>query len=406
MITLSIQDARRLAISKQHLDGQKRPSMLDVIRDLGCLQLDPISHIAPTHQLVLWSRLGNYDLAELDALRWEHKALFEYWAHAASLVLTEEFPLYQWQMQRVKSRSKFEESMNENPEIRELYHRILARLKQEKAVFSRDIEDKNHHLRIDSRWYSGRYISLMLSGMWDRGEVTVVGRQGKQRQWGLMDDFLPEWTPRHVWTDEEVTMYAIQRSLQALGVATVKQMKIHYTRNRYPKLTAVLKKLLAEGTLLPVILENNGETIKGEWFIHKEDLALLKRIQTGNWKPKTTLLSPFDNLICDRDRTELLWQFYYRIEIYVPKAKREYGYYVLPILHGDQLIGRVDAKMNRKRSTFELHNIYAEPDAPDGIEVETAVFRAINNLAVFLGATQLEWGNVAAKWSSMASHAR
>ncbi|MEM7334367.1 MAG: crosslink repair DNA glycosylase YcaQ family protein [Chloroflexota bacterium] len=400
MIQLTVQDARRLAITKQHLDGANRPSMLDVIRDIGCLQLDPISHIAPTHQLVLQSRLGAYDQAELDHLRWDSRQLFEYWAHAASIVLTEEFPLHEWQMRRIRKRQGFKNFVKEN-KLAPLKKRILKQLAEEKAVFSRDIEEETRDPNWDHRWYSARYTPRLLSYMWDRGEVAVVGRNGKQRQWGLFDDFMPEWTPRERWSDTKISHYAIQRSIKALGVATVPQIKKHYTRSRYPKLTAVLPKLLKEKHIQSVTVLKENEPLPGDWYIHTDDIPLLESIQAGNWLPNTALLSPFDNLICDRDRTELLWDFYFRIEIYVPKAKRQFGYYVLPILHGDELIGRIDSKMDRKAGVYQVDNIYAQEGAVAGDEVETAVAQSIQNLGAFLGATQINIGQVPKIWHGL-----
>ena len=401
MIQLSVQDARRLAISKQHLDGQKPPSILDVIRDIGCLQLDPISHVAPTHQLVLWSRLGAYDHVELDHLRWNSRQLFEYWAHAASIVLTEEFPVHLWQMKKHRERLKYQNFLKENPDLLPLRDNILEQLAREKAVFSRDIEENIEKPRLDSRWYSGRYTPILLNYLWDQGEVTIVGRNGKQRQWGLLDEFLPDWTPREEWNDEQLSHFAIQRSLKALGVATVSQIKKHYTRRRYPKLTAVLPKLIKEQKIQPVSIMRDGHPLDGDWYIHTDDIPLLETIQAGRWQPKTTLLSPFDNLICDRDRTELFWEFFFRIEIYVPKAKRQFGYYVLPILHGDQLIGRLDSKMDRKTGHYQVDNIYAQDGAVSGDEVETAVAQPIQKLATFLGATEIQCLNVPQVWAGL-----
>lgn len=403
---LSVKDARRLAISKQRLNdsfrnGRSQTPMYDVIRDIGCLQLDPISHVAPTHQLVLWSRLGNYDHQELKNLRWKDRKLFEYWAHAASIVLTEEFPVHHWQMRRIQARPRFNNWLEENPQLVPLRERILKQLAEEKAVFSRDIQEAEGDPNWDHRWYSSRFSPRLLSAMWDRGEVVVVGRKGKQRQWGMMDDFLPEWTPREVWSDEQVSYYAIQRALKGLGVATEKQMKIHYTRHRYPKIKAIIKKLVADQKILPVTVVKEKAPLAGDWYIHAEDVPLLEAIQRGDWKPRTTLLSPFDNLICDRDRTELLWDFYFRIEIYVPKDKRQFGYYVLPILHGDELIGRIDSKWDRKTETYRVDNIYAEAGAKKGAGVQTAVSKTIQNLATFLGAKQIEIGNVPDKWPNI-----
>ena len=112
-------------------------------------------------------------------------------------------------------------------------------------------------------------------------------------------------------------------------------------------------------------------------------------MEAGAWQPRTTLLSPFDNLICDRARTELLWNFNFRIEIYVPKAKRQYGYYVLPILHGDQLIGRIDPAFDRKTGILKINAIHIEPDVPMTSEVAQAVTGAIEELAAFLGAREI-----------------
>ncbi|MCB8991052.1 MAG: YcaQ family DNA glycosylase [Ardenticatenaceae bacterium] len=401
MLTLTKQDVRRLAISRQHLDGAERPSLLDMIRDLGCVQLDPIRHVERTHLLVLWSRLGVFDVAELERLRFEERALFEYWAHAASLVLTEEWPVHNWYMRHLQQKP-FSKWFEERREVMEpLLEEMVAEF-QAGPKMSRDL-NLTHDPRFDSRWWSGRYVSILIDHLWSRGVLTVYGRpHNNHRVWGLAEEFWPDWTPREVWTEEQVTRFSVQKAVRALGAATPKQIKQHYTRGLYPKLTAVLKKLVKEGVLHEVaVLDDDGEPLKGPWYLHNDDVALLERIQRGDWNGRTTLLSPFDNLICDRDRTEQLFDFYFRIEIYVPKAKRQYGYYVLPILHGDRLIGRIDADMNRKTNTLHLHNVYAEPDAPGGVQTVQAIAQAANNLAQFLGADAVVWGNVPEIWAEM-----
>jgi uncharacterized protein YcaQ len=137
----------------------------------------------------------------------------------------------------------------------------------------------------------------------------------------------------------------------------------------------------------------------GAWFVHAEDLPLLERIQAGEWEPRTTLLSPFDNLIYERDRTELLFGFRFRTEIYMPKAKRQYGYYLLPILHGDRLIGRVDAAMERAQARLVVKAIHAEPDAPITVVAARAVGRALRELGAFLGAERVDLsGPVPERW--------
>lgn len=410
--SLSRQDARRLAISKQHLDGARRSQhgrsqtpLLDIIRDLGCVQLDPIRHVERTHRLVLWSRLGYFDKAALDNLRWQERSLFEYWAHAASLVLTEELPVHQWQMnfRADETRSSFARSYHkwfasEADVLYPLIDHVLAELAKNGPMLSREFEEVG---RYESRWSNGRYTSRVLDYLWTTGQIMVYGRPGNQRLWGLASEFWPAGAVEAAWQAEQMTAFAAQKSLRALGVATSAQIKKHYTRSMYPGLPQVLKKLVAEGTIEPVHIVEKGELLKGDWYLHQADVPLLEQIQAGQWQPYTTILSPFDNLICDRERTELLWDFYYRIEIYVPKAKREYGYYVLPILHNDKLIGRLDAKMNRKSQTLELNNIYAEAKAPKNGRTLKALRQAIAQMALFLQATDIEWGNVPEIWAGL-----
>ncbi len=401
---LTLQTVRRLAISRQYLDGRSCPPLLDLIRDLGCLQLDPISVVERPHYLIPWSRLGNYDRADLDRLLWEDKTLFEYWAHAASIVLTEEYPVHQWHMRR-HSDERFESyihsRLNGNVDVPALTQEILAQLGRDKAVFSREISDGIENPDPGTRWYSGRYVPRILDHLWSKGDAMIVGRQGKQRKWGLTDDFLPDWAPRDEWDDAQVCRFAVQKAVRALGAATTKQIKIHYTRDRYPNLAQTIAQLVQEGILIPVTIRGGEGLLPGDWVMHRDDLPLLAQIEQGDWQPRTTLLSPFDNLICDRDRTELLFGFYYRIEIYVPAAKREFGYYVLPILHGDQLIGRIDMKLDSKKGVLLAQTVYAE----DGVERDegmvTAVRESVQDLAQFLAANKVAWGTVPASWHEL-----
>ncbi len=406
MQQLTQQEARRLALSRQRLDDWQRPlpidrhTILDLIRRLGCVQLDPIRHVERTHLLVLWSRLGLFDLDELEQLRFTERAVFEYWAHAASLVLTEEWPVHNWMMRREAARKEaawFEAH-------REVFVSLLAEIKaqlEQGPKLSREL-DLEPGPQQNGRWWSGSYVGRLLQTMWTRGEVMVYGRpSNNHRLWGMADQFWPDWTPRENWDDEQVTRFAAQKAVRALGVATERQIKQHYTRGRYPKMKSALKKLLKEELLLPVTVRGSEGELPGPWYLHREDVGLLAEIQAGKWHGRTTLLSPFDNLICDRDRTEQLFDFHYRIEIYVPRKKRQYGYYVLPILHQDQLIGRVDAALDRQANRLRIDNLYAETDAPGDAATVPAIGQAVAELAEFLGAEAVVWGNLPEIWSDV-----
>jgi uncharacterized protein YcaQ len=397
--TLTVTDVRRLAITKQRLAGL-RPSpdaagMLQIVRDLACLQLDPISAVERSHLLVLWSRLGPYDPAELDKLLWQERQLFEYWAHAASIVLTEDYPLFHYTMKHHGTGdSDWAQRMREWVAANDaLYHHVLTTIGERGPLPSRQIEDLSQRDWQSSGWTGGRNVSRMLDYLWTKGDIMVAGRQGGQKLWDIAERFLPAWTPRESLPKHEIVNRATQKAIRALGVAQPAHIRYHFMRGTYANLPQVLDELEAEGRVQQVqLVGDGGELLPGPWYIHTDDLPLLERLERGDWQPRATLLSPFDNLICDRARTELLWDFHFRIEIYVPQAKRQYGYYVLPILHGDRLIGRIDPRMDRKRKRLTINAIYAEPDAPRTPETARAIGEAINSLATFLGAKEIDYG--------------
>jgi uncharacterized protein YcaQ len=410
MRILSLALARRLAITRQRLAGPRPPAdvtgIMHIVRDLGCLQLDPISAVARSHLLVLWSRLGPYDPAHLDALLWEERQLFEYWAHAASIVLTEDYPIHQARMRGYATGDlPWEQRVRVWVQANEaLRHHILTRLRQEGPLLSRQFKDESLMDWGSGGWTAGQNVGRMLDFLWSQGKIMVAGRSGLQKLWDLAERCLPDWTPRETLSEREVVYRAAQRSLRALGVARLTGIQQHYIRGRYPDLAEVLADLEAEGRILQVQIGEDGRVWPDAWYVHVDDLPLLERLAgaPGEWKPRTTLLSPFDNLICDRERTERLFNFKFRVEIYVPKAKRQYGYYVMPILHGDQLIGRVDPAMDRKQGRLTINAVYAEPQAPMTDEAARAIGGAVEELGAFLGAKEIVYGErVPAGWKSV-----
>jgi len=239
----------------------------------------------------------------------------------------------------------------------------------------------------------------MLNSLWRLGQIMVNHRQGLNKYWDLSARVLPAWAPRQEMAWPEAVYQAAQRSLRALGVARPGDIEQHFTRQRYHGLSDTLDRLEAQALVFPIEIIDQGQTWPGRWLIHAADLPLLDQIEAGDWQPRTTLLSPFDNLICDRDRSELLFDFHFRIEIYVPAAKRQYGYYVMPILHGDRLIGRIDPKMDRKKKQLQVNALYSEPGFVPDVETTWAVAQAIEDLATFLGAKDVEYSNKAiAAW--------
>jgi hypothetical protein len=397
-LTLTLAQARQLAVRAQGFHQLADPStenMLAAFRQLGCVQLDPINAVAKTHQLVLRSRLAYADLStlntDLDQLLWHDKSVFEYWAHCASMVLTEHYPIHN---HRMRGHLKGETSswgkrmiawVAENKALADL---ILREIKKRGPLPSSHFEEETHSDWNSTGWTSGRNVNQMLDFFWLSGTLMVVGRKGNGRLWDLAERHLPDWTPREKLNDAKVEKQAVLQALHSLGIATAQHINLHFTRYRYPTLKHALAELEREGQVVRASVEG----LKGDWYIPTS------QADTCEVFPDTTLLSPFDNLICDRKRTKALFNFDYTIEIYVPKEKRKFGYYVLPILHEDKLIGRIDPMMDRANGVLHIHNVYAEPDAPMNRKTGKAVGQAIAQLGSFLGARHINFGQVPSGW--------
>ncbi len=307
MRSLSLTQARQLAVMSQQMAGERprstRAGILQTVRGLR---------------------------------------LFEY---RAFIHPTEDYPLHEWRM-RYFGRGetawprRVRAFMERN---RTLRRDILSRLRREGPLLSRQFEDRAVTSWRSSGWTSGRNVSLMLEFLAAKGLIMVAGRQDGQRLWDLTERCLPAWTPRARLTEREFSRRVAERVLLSMGVdriATPRWWGTAPTRGVRIGPAAALTELEWEGRVEPVQIRTGGGRLPGRWYLAAGALPILERLERGAWKPRTTLLSPFDSLIIDRTRTESLFGFRYRMEIYVPKAKRQYGYFVMPILHGDRLIGR------------------------------------------------------------------
>jgi hypothetical protein len=329
-IPVDVDEARRLAVRAQGLDGSAS-GVLETVRRLGFLQLDPISSVAPPQHLVLWSRLGPWDPAELDRLLWEKRQLVEW---DAFLYPIEDLPILKAFMRR-RDRALDGHLIAYLKEHAAFRRYVLKQLRERGPLLSREIEDAPSHKREEHRWWGQRKMGLMLEILAARGQVAVVGRQGKQRLWDLAERWYPE----------------------------TETLPLPKARKLYEE-----KRFRALGVRLD----------RGRLVAHPE-------AEDGPVPERTTFLSPFDRLIHDRDRTETLWDFFYRLEMYVPAAKREYGYYVLPILHGDRLVGRIEPVFDRKEKVLRVQGLWWQPgEKPVDLEEPLA------SLGAFLGAERIE----------------
>jgi uncharacterized protein YcaQ len=328
-------EARRIAVRAQLLDGSAK-DVLSTVRHLGRLQIDPISTVAPPQYLVLWSRLGPYDRAELDRLLWEKRKVFEW---NAFIYPVEDLPLIRALMREPWGQLKWQrwakEFMKEQAGLRRY---ILRELERGGPMPSRELE--HHAARADERtvwWGTRAQMTWMLELLHRRGKIAVAGRLTGQRLWDLAERVWPE--------TETVPLAEARRVLDD-------------------------KRFRAQGVRL-------------------DRKRLVAHPDTGDGPvgSRVTFLSPFDGLVKNRDRAEALWDFFYRLEMYVPKAKREYGYYVLPILRGDRVIGRIEPAFDRKKGVLHVHGVFAEPHA--AASAGPGVAAATRRLAKWLGAQEI-----------------
>ena len=326
MRLVSPDEARRIAVRAQLLDGSAT-TVLDTVQRLGFLQIDPISTVAPPQQLVLWSRLGPYDVAELDRLLWEERKLFEWNAYIWPI---ESLPIVQARMRRRRRSRRYTherwsaEFLARNVRFKRY---VLRELERNGPMLSRDLHHETAP-RPDEphRWWGTREVTLMLEILHAYGVVAVAGRQGRQRLWDLSERWYP---PVDAISVREADRLLAEQRFRALGVRST----------------------------------------KAGWEAHPE-------ASDGEIPDRVTFLSPFDRLIHDRDRAEALFDFYYRLEMYVPPAKREYGYYVLPILVGDRLAGRIEPRFDRKTKALEVVGAWGDTSGVDEV---------LDSLTIWLG---------------------
>jgi uncharacterized protein YcaQ len=350
---LSREEARRLAILGQGLAGSRPNGVVEVAKLLGRIQVDPTAVVDRAERLTLWSRLGDYDREELRvALEEPPRRLFEY---VGFLLPIDDLPLHRPVMERFPRqdyrRGEYvAQWLQDNASFRAY---ILDELRRRGPLLSRELDDRAEVPWQTGGWNDGKNTGRMLELLWRGGDIAVTRRQGSQRVWDRFEHVFPEADMERP-PDEVVAIEVMNRQLHAGGfVASGWGSALDYS---LPARDVGEDSLRTDGIAVPVTIGG----LPGEWLAHADLLEALD----GPWMPRTTLLSPFDPLISDRERTEALFDFRFKLEIYKPMAQREFGYYVMPILDGDRLVGRVDPVLARKAKVLRLNADYAEPATP------------------------------------------
>lgn len=390
---LSLQDARHLQLAAQGLLTPRRakasPSdLLACIRRMALLQIDTISVVARSPYLVLFSRLGHYDPRWLEQLLADGD-LFEYWAHEACFVPREDYRLLRHRMLDPAAMGwKFSAQWlkTHGGEIAQ----IVERIRRDGPVRASDFERKGGK---GNGWWDWKPEKRHLEVLFTAGQLMVRERRNFQRVYDLAERVMPEWDDgRDLPSPDLARRDMVRASCRALGLVKTGWVADYYRLKR-GKYDALLHQLADEGELLPVRVEGWQHGA----FVHASLADELVRAQAGTLKAShTAVLSPFDPLVWDRKRVSELFGFDYRIECYTPAPKRQYGYFVLPLLHRGKLVGRMDAKAHRKEGVFEVKSLYLE----DGVRVTRTLAqdlgKALQKLAHWHQTPTLRYGAIPA----------
>jgi uncharacterized protein YcaQ len=370
--TISLATLRRHVVAHQQFVTRLRRAGADeveaAIRRLSGVQLDSISTVERSHRIVLGSRVGAYPPGAVSRLLGEGR-VFEYWAHEACLLPIEDYPLFLWRMRGRGHWDSHRRALDDHPEVAE---HVLDEIRSRGPLGSRHFAGEGGGGMWD--WKPAKRV---LDSLWDRGDLAIAGRQGFQRLYDLRERVIPgELLEAPPPSDAEALRALVLRAVRARGALTESGIAEHY---RLPGRTAAVRPhveaLVAGGELRRLDVDDGGPPV-----LVAARVKLQERVASG-----ATLLSPFDNLLWDRAFAERVFGFRHVMEIYKPAPQRVYGYYVLPLLRGDRIVGRADLKSERKAGELRVLAFHREPGVRGSPALEEAFGRALARLARVAG---------------------
>jgi len=389
MTNLSTVQARRIAVAAQGF-GDAKPSgpvtrahLKRLISRICVLQLDSVSVSLRAHYAPVFSRLGGYDRDVLDGLAWGHSArsprqFIEYWAHEAALLPIEDWPLLRWRMREYTHGRWGTEIVKRNGELAQKILAAVAELGPSTAgqiEAHLDAEPRGAKGPANQAWWGRSDTKWVAEALWSSGILATGTRVGFARHYDLVENVVPADILAREISDEDAVRQLVLKAAAALGVGTEADIR-DYFRLGAKQVKPALAELVASGELEPVEIDGTPAYLRAGQKIPRLDRG-------------TALLCPFDPLIFFRPRVHRLFDFHYRIEIYTPAAKRQFGYYVWPFLLDGQLVGRVDLK----RTPDALHVVGAfSEDGQDRVRVATALAGELHKMAGWLGAGQVSIG--------------
>jgi len=389
LLEIPNRDARRLfldhhALSLTPAERHGDDETLALIRRLGFVQLDSINTVERAHHMILFSRAPGYRREQLSALHHDHAALFEHWTHAASLIPIEFYPHWRHRFRAAKARiaanPRWQDRIGEDGE--KLLRKVRRRLRREGPLMARDFEDKGA-----GGWWGWGPSKTALEMLWRTGEIAIARREGFEKVYDLAERVIPEELRKARPSETASTDWACREALDRLGIATPQEIAGFWKLASIANAKAWAAKALKRGEIVEVSVEGTDGS-RQRAFAPADIEARLA--QAAEAPQGIRFLSPFDPAIRDRKRALRLFGFDYRIEVFVPEKKRQYGYYVLPIMEGDRFIGRADMKAHRAEDRLEMKGLWLEPGVKLTGAREKKIRSAFATLARFTGTPAIE----------------
>lgn len=384
-LSFTLKQARRLALAAQGFDGRSPPASVQpsrlnrLIERLGVLQIDSVNALVRSHYLPLFSRLGHYNRDLLDQAAWSQgrrRTLFEYWGHEASLLPMSMYPLMRWRMDRASGgEGIYQQLARFGQERQDVIRRVLAAVQEQGALGAGSLSTRKEKA---GPWWDWSAEKHALEWLFAAGEVTVAGRRGFERLYDLPERVLPAAILQQPLPDEaQAQRGLLVHAADALGIATEKDL-----RDYFRLAPADCRGRLAE-------LEEAGELLRCQVQGWKQPAWCRPAAKIPRKVAASALLSPFDSLVWERGRTERLFDFRYRLEIYTPVHKRVYGYYVLPFLHHERIAARVDLRAERALGQLAVHAVHEDAS---GLDEEGMQALALNlrRMARWLGLERVQ----------------
>lgn len=384
-LSFSLKQARRLALAAQGFARRQSPASVKpaainrLIERLGILQIDSVNALVRSHYLPLFSRLGHYSADLLDRAAWSqgrHRTLFEYWGHEASLLPLSLYPLMRWRMGRAsRGEDIYQQLARFGREQQDTVRRVLACVEERGALGAGSLSTRQERA---GPWWDWSAEKHALEWLFAAGEVTVAGRRGFERLYDLPERVIPSQVlAQPLLNEAEAQRGLLLHAATALGVGTEKDLRDYFRLNPADSRPR-LAELVEDGELL--ICEVQG------W---KQPAYCLPGPKVPRKVEASALLSPFDSLIWERSRTERLFDFRYRLEIYTPPDKRVYGYYVLPFLHNERIAARIDLRAERVAGRLAVHAVHEEEMGLDD-EGMLALAVSLRRMADWLGLERVQ----------------